>query len=384
MGVSERHLRRAFERELGVSPVQLALTHRLLLAKRLLADTSLPVTRIAYASGFQSLRRFNATFRAQYRLPPSALRRSVSTNRIAADAPHSALLRLTLAYRPPLAWDALLACLGEEAIPGVEVIADRTYSRVVELEGRRGVLHVRDAGAQRRPKTPRASLTRGATQLTVDVSSALVPVLMPLLARLRQLFDLDAEPAVIDAHLAAGGLGASVAACPGLRVPSAMSGFEAAMRVLLGARAGAVVHALGEPFDSGITGLDRVPPSAGRVADAGAALLDSCGVPRQRAEALLSIARQLEDRTLRLEHGCSVTAAYRALAAIRGFGERSTVAIVTRALAWPDAFAASDRALQRATGTVTARQLAACAERWRPWRAYAALHLRLNATRSAR
>jgi AraC family transcriptional regulator of adaptative response / DNA-3-methyladenine glycosylase II len=204
---------------------------------------------------------------------------------------------------------------------------------------------------------------------------------MPLLARLRHLFDLDAEPAVIDAHLTAGGLGALVARNPGLRVAGTMSGFEAALRVLLGKRARTVVAELGERFDSGIPGLDRVPPCAAQVARCGAKALASCGVPRQHADGLVAVARRMDDGTLRLAPGDSASAAYRTLMAIPGVGEQRTVAIVTRALAWPDAFAASDRVLQRAAGAASARELAARAEQWRPWRAYAALHLRLHGER---
>ncbi|MFL5620640.1 MAG: AlkA N-terminal domain-containing protein [Gemmatimonadaceae bacterium] len=375
LGVSERHLRRALEREVGASPLGLAQTHRLLLAKRLLADTALPVTQIAYASGFQSLRRFNAAFRTQYRMPPSALRRSGATARVVATPPESSLLRLTLAYRPPLAWDAMLASLRREAIAGVEAIAQGTYSRIVELDGRRGVVRVQDASERRRSVRTEPSAARRTAQLTLEVSPALVPVLMPVLARLRHVFDLDAEPSVIDAHLTAGGLGALVARCPGLRLPSAMTGFEATFRVLLGSRAAAVVATLGTRFDSGIPELDRAIPSAANVLTAGAARLTACGVSSLTAEALLKVARQLDDGTLRLEPGESVASAHRALVAIRGVGERRAAMIVARALAWPDAFDASDRALQRAAGTASARELAARAESWRPWRAYATLHL---------
>jgi AraC family transcriptional regulator, regulatory protein of adaptative response / DNA-3-methyladenine glycosylase II len=375
LGVSERHLRRALEREVGASPLDLAQTHRLLLAKRLLADTALPITQIAYASGFQSLRRFNAVFQTQYRMPPSALRRSSGMSRGAAVSSEHALLRLTLAYRPPLAWDAMLASLRRDAIDGVEVVADRAYSRLVNVHGKLGVVRVHDAVAAAPGSALRSRKERGTAQLTVDVSPALVPVLMPLLARLRHLLDLDAEPSVIDAHLSAAGLGTLVARCPGLRVPSVMDGFEAALRVLLGRRAGDIVRALGEPVDSGVPALDRALPDAARVLTAGASALESCGVSTLRAAALLHVARMLDDGSLRLEPGCSVTAAHRTLAAIPGVGERLAVAIVTRALAWPDAFDPADRALQRATGTRSPRELAARAESWRPWRAYAAQHL---------
>jgi AraC family transcriptional regulator, regulatory protein of adaptative response / DNA-3-methyladenine glycosylase II len=194
LGVSERHLRRALEREVGVAPLELAQTHRLLLAKRLIVDTNLPMTRVAYASGFQSLRRFNVVFREQYRMPPSALRRR---NRPDWEG---GSLRLTLAYRPPLAWDALLVSLPHKA--------------TVAIDGHRGVVTIENSAA--------------AAHLVVDVSESLLPVLMPLIAGLRRVFDLDAEPAAIDAHLGAHGLADLVARHPGVRVPGVLETLEGA------------------------------------------------------------------------------------------------------------------------------------------------------------
>jgi len=195
LGVSERHLRRALEREVRVSPLELAQTHRLLLAKRLIVDTDLPMTRVAYASGFQSLRRFNTVFRAQYRMAPSALRRG---RKIAGREDGS--LRLTLAYRPPLAWDSLASVLPREA--------------KVAIDGQSGIVAVAHSAADH--------------QLVVTISESLLPVLMPLIAGLRRVFDLDAEPAVIDAHLSAGGLGDLVARWPGARVAGSFKGLEGA------------------------------------------------------------------------------------------------------------------------------------------------------------
>lgn len=382
LGVSERHLRRALEEEVGASPLELAQTHRLLLAKRLLADTVLPVTQVAYASGFQSLRRFNTTFREQYRMSPSALRRVAPVRRRTSDDPsEDTPLRLTLAYRPPFAWAALLAFLGREAVEGAELVSGGRYARTIEIDGRRGVVCVEDAGrpAGGRPAPrgrPGGAPSRARTHLNVDVSPSLVPVLMPLLARFRHLLDLDAEPAAIDAHLASSGLGALVERCPGMRLPGAIDGFDIVLRVLLGRRAaGRVAHAVGTPFQSAQAGLDRILPDAGRVVEAGPARLARLGVPRRRAEALALIARQVADGALRLEHGSSIAATRRALSEVSGVGKRTASAIVMRALDWPDAFPAEDRALQRAAGVTTARALLARAEPWRPWRAYAALHL---------
>src|SRR5260370_11053293 len=218
LGVSERHLRRALERELGVSPIELAQTHRLLLAKRLLADTALSVTHIAFASGFQSLRRFNTVFRERYRLSPSRLRRAAQAGGdgrragagSAADGPPPVrdAVRLTLAYRAPLAWDVLFRFLERDALPGVDLVDGRRYGRTLSIDGRSGVVFAADQAA--------------GAQLEIEVSLALAPALMPLLARLRQLFDLDAEPAVIDTHLELGGLAALVARRRGIRIPGAV------------------------------------------------------------------------------------------------------------------------------------------------------------------
>jgi AraC family transcriptional regulator, regulatory protein of adaptative response / DNA-3-methyladenine glycosylase II len=395
LGVSERHLRRALEREIGVSPIELAQTHRLLLAKRLLADTSLPVTRIAFASGFQSLRRFNSVFRERYRVSPSALRRPPRPGEILrgasprpetpADPAHD-LVRLTLSYRAPLAWDVLTGFLRREAMPEVEVGQGGRYCRTARLGGRRGIVVVEDASA-----TSRQGQRAGKTHLNVDVSPSLLPVLMPLLARLRQLFDLDAEPTVVDAYLEQGGLGSLVRCHPGVRIPGAFDGFDVAFLALLrsAARPGSVsgaleqrvVCALGEKLETGIPGLTRLAPSPERVAQAGGACLAALGVSPRRAIAIASVARAVAEGTLRLEPGRDVLATRRALMEIAGIGDRLATTIVMRALYWPDAFPASDRVLQRAAGTSSPAALRARAEEWRPWRAYAALHLWLHAER---
>jgi AraC family transcriptional regulator, regulatory protein of adaptative response / DNA-3-methyladenine glycosylase II len=380
MGVSERHLRRAFERELGVSPVQLALTHRLLLAKRLLVDTSLPVTRIAYASGFQSLRRFNAVFQEHYRMPPSALRRSRRARSTIGLAGPADLLRLTLAYRAPLAWDALADCLATDAIPGVDFVEHGQYGRTVELDGRRGVIFVQDSTMAESGTTTPGMQERapGSAHLNVDISLSLVPVLMPLLARLRHLFDLDAEPTVIDAHLAGEGLGELVMRHPGMRIPGAFSGFEIAFRTVLGGwphagfdaneLAQRVVEEFGEPSESADPRLGWLLPSAPRIATVGACRLQELGVPPMDAEALIAIARAMVDGSLRLHAGGDPIETRRALLAISGVSEQMATMIIMRALSWPDAFPI-------AAGELASTSIVARAEKWRPWRAYALLHL---------
>ncbi|PYP51349.1 MAG: hypothetical protein DMD39_08710 [Gemmatimonadetes bacterium] len=208
--------------------------------------------------------------------------------------------------------------------------------------------------------------------------------------RIRQLFDLDAEPTVIDAHLTQGGLGALVAKRPGVRIPGTIDGFDVALRAILRGRARAgrgkassdparrVAWALGEPLETGIPALSRLAPSATRVADAGSARLEALGIPRRRAAAAVAVARLVADGTLRLERGSDVAATRRALTEIAGVTDQGATTIVMRALYWPDALSTTDRALQRAAGVSTARELRARAERWRPWRAYAAMHLWLE------
>jgi AraC family transcriptional regulator of adaptative response / DNA-3-methyladenine glycosylase II len=392
LGVSARHLRRALERQLGVSPVELAQTHRLLLAKRLLADTALPMTHVAFASGFQSLRRFNTVFRERYHLSPSKLRRAArggderrrtGARPAAAAGPDRDFVRLPLGYREPFAWGVLLSFLDRDAIPGVEIVHGSRYGRTVRIDGRSGVVLAADMA----PGLGRAPRAAGA-HLDVEVSLALVPALMPLLARLRHLFDLDAEPAVIDAHLEQGGLAALVARRRGVRIPGAVDSFEIVLGALIrgpgpSTRAARdatrrVVAALGEPLDTGVPGLDRLAPTAERVADAGAARLRSLGVAPGRALALAAAARAMAGGQLTLAPGDDIVAARRALLAVDGIGERLATEILVRTLCWPDAFPAADRALQRAAGASGPGSLRARAESWRPWRAYAALHLRLH------
>ena len=201
-GVGERHLRRALQREIGVSPLELAQTHRLLLAKQLLADTRLSVIQVAYASGFQSLRRFNAVFQERYRMAPTAVRRTINgdsaesvaavrrapTVKPSSEAPNE-LVSLTLGYRPPLAWSVFLDLLRREAIPGIELVWGNRYGRTVRISGCTGVLFAEDAS----PGVTTYTLRGAKGIFRVAVSSSLVPALMPLLARLRQLFDLDAD-----------------------------------------------------------------------------------------------------------------------------------------------------------------------------------------------
>ncbi len=367
-GLGERQLRRVLRQELGVSPVELAQTHRLLLAKRLLVDTRLPMAEVAFAAGFSSVRRFNALFRERYRLQPGALRRDGGRALASAAGDH---LRLRLSYRPPLDWPALLGYLGRRALPGVELVEAGCYRRAVSLGGKQGWVSV-EAAAE-------------GPALEVEVTSSLAPVLAPLLGRLRRLFDLDAEPARIAEGLGADPrLAASVAARPGLRVPGAFCGFELALRAVLGQQvsvrgattlAGRFVAAFGEPCATPLPGLTHAGLAPSRLARQRLEAVAALGLPRARAEAVIHLARAAERGAPRLEPGGDPERAIQALTALPGLGEWTAQYIAMRALRWPDALPHTDLGLRKALGGATPRRVRELAEIWRPWRAYALMHL---------
>jgi len=365
LGVSSRHLRRAVAVELGVSPVELAQTRRLALAKQLLHDTPLPLAEVAFAAGFRSLRRFNALFRARFGRPPSALRREADAPPAAGDA-----IVLRLDHRPPLDWEALLAFLAARSTAGVEEVEGDAWRRTVRLGRHRGWVEVAP-GPSRSALRARASLS-------------LAGALMPLAARLRALFDLDARPDAVAAHLGRHpALRASLRRHPGLRVPGAFDGFEAAVRVVLGQQvtvraattvAGRLAGALGEPVATPFPGLTVLAPTPEAVAAAGEDRLARLGMPGARARTLLALAGEVAAGRLSLERHAGAEARER-LRALPGVGDWTAEVVALRALGDPDAFPAGDLAVKRALGASSPGEALSRAEAWRPWRAYAAVHL---------
>jgi len=365
LGVSSRQLRRSMRQELGVSPIQLAQTNRLLLAKRLIAETSLPMVQVALAAGFESVRRFNSVFQAHYRLTPSALRRASSAG-AASDC-----LQLTLAYRPPLAWEALLRFLSGRAIPGVECVSAAAYARSVCIGEHRGWLRV-------------APSAHGHS-LVVELSTSLAVVLPAVLARLRNLFDLDARPDVIDGHLRLSErLAPLVDRQPGLRVPGAFDSFELAVRAIVGQQvsvraastlAGRIAQRFGEVIETPLPCIRRLMPSAKTLAGATASQLATLGLPAARSASLCALARSVASGQIDLEPGVDPVEVVSQLTQLPGIGPWTAQYIAMRALRWPDAFPDGDLGLKKATATKSARELQQLASDWRPWRAYAAMHL---------
>ncbi|MFO0723609.1 MAG: AlkA N-terminal domain-containing protein [Myxococcota bacterium] len=361
LGVAGRHLRRVIQEELGVSPIELAQSRRLAIAKALLADGASSMTEVAFASGFSSVRRFNAAFRARFGRAP----RSVLTG----TEERAELLSIALSYRPPLAWDALLRFLAGRATLGVERVEGGVYARTVRLQGKVGYLRIEHL----RPGALRAG-----------ISATLVPVFVPLVAKLKRMLDLDAEPEVIDRHLAKDpALRGRVKRTPGLRLAGAIDPFELAVRAVLGQQvtvkaattiAGRLAQRFGDPIATGVPGLDRVFPTPERVAALAESEIIGLGMPGARARTVLALANAIASGRIVLAHGADADAVIEALDALPGIGPWTASYIAMRALSVPDAFPSKDLGLMRALD-LKDRALNARAEAWRPWRAYAALHL---------
>ncbi len=363
LGVTDRHVRRVFQEEFGVTPVEYAQTQRLLLAKRLLTDTGLPVIDVAMASGFASLRRFNDLFRTRYRMTPSDLRRTTGTSTRAET------LAFDLAYRPPYDWDAMLAFLERRSIQGVDAVEGKSYLRTLRIESKGKSIAGWISVAPSRKRSA----------LRVAVSASLASVLPVVLARVKHLFDLACRPDEI-----AAALGPIARARPGLRLPGAADGFEIAVRAILGqqvtVKAAATiacrfVDAFGDPIETPHASLTRTFPKPATIAALAPARIAERGVIASRAGAIAALAKAMADGTLRLDPGAEVHATVAALEALPGVGPWTAQYIAMRALAWPDAFPHPDVAVLKAMREPNAKRALAAAEQWRPWRAYAVMHL---------
>ncbi len=361
LGVSDRHLRRVTEAELGVSPIELAQTQRLLLAKRLLTETSMSQTDIAFASGFGSVRRFNALFKSRYGFCPRALRGSAITGEG---------LHCQLEFRPPFAWQHLLEYLRLRAIPGIEMADATHYRRTVAIDQHSGWIAV--------------SQSKRANALDVEIATSLAPVIGAVIVRVKRLFDLGAVPDAVSALLSEDPLlGKAVRRIPGLRVAGAFDGFELAVRAILGQQvsvkgattlAGRWAQAFGAPIATPYASLNRLTPAAERMAAVPAEHIAALGIVGARARSLSALAAAVRERRVVLNFAANVEQQIEALLSLPGVGPWTAQYIAMRALNWPDAFPSGDLMLMRAANA-TRKELERLAEAWRPWRAYATHYL---------
>ena len=369
--LSSRQIRRIVQKELGVPPIQLLLTRRLLLAKQLLTDTTLPVTDIAFASGFSSLRRFNDAFSRRYRLPPTRLRKKASEG--AAALGDSTSSSLQLSYRPPYDWAGVLRFLAGRALAGIESVTADTYARTVALGDARGWIRVTQVREKR--------------MLRLEFTHTLTPALPALLTRVRALFDLNARPDMIARHLGRDPrLAGAVKANPGLRVPGAFSGFEMGLRAILGQQvtvkaattlACRFVEAFGDPVATPFADLHRLTPNPARVAAASVDEIARLGIVAARARSIIALAKAHEDGALALDRGVHHRPddSIKRLTELPGIGPWTAQYIAMRALRWPDAFPKEDIAVRNNLGGVSAGEAERLSQPWRPWRSYAVMHV---------
>jgi len=369
LGIGSRQLRRLFIQHLGVPPIKIASTHRVHFARNLIEQTDMPMAEIALNAGFQSLRQFNHAVRTITGQSPTHLRRLRDETAIPSQRGEFVM---RLLFRPPFNWPAMVAFLKPRATPGVELVQDNSYQRTIESDGGAGVIDVRH--------DPENAC------LIVRIALPKYRGLLRAVERIRRLFDLAADPLQIAGHLSHDPrLKPLLDGRPGLRVPGVWDGFEIAVRAALGQRltvvdsnslAGKLVRKFGTPIETFVEGLTHLFPRPEDLADAD---LTPLGVSRKCAGSINAFARALSNKEFAFESFTTLQETISGLSAIEGVGEEMAHYIAMRASGEPDAFPLDYRSLRRGAwkGEIptTLGQLRNLAEEWRPWRAYAAMHL---------
>ena len=369
LGVGGRQLRRLFKQHLGASPIAVAQTRRVLFAKQLIHDTRMPMTEIALASGFGSVRRFNEVFQTLFRRPPSAIRRRAVQSLPEGSVAASGVV-LRLRYRPPYDWPAMLDFLRAHTVDGLEQVRGGRYRRAIAQDGERGTIEVGHLPS--------------AESLVVTIRFPNVRALPAIVASVRRVFDLGADVQTIGAHLAQDPLLAPlVAERPGLRAPGGWNGFELAVRAVLAEDATVEVarkllSQLVALSDARVPMEQRLDPSLALAFPTPAELartdLAPLDVPPARHAALKALAEAAEAEPKLFKPQAPIEATQARLSAIRGIGEGTANDIALRAVRETDAFPPSDLGLLAKIRPSPAA-LNDRAEPWRPWRAYAAQHL---------
>ncbi len=360
LGVGSRHLTRLFKNHLGATPIAVAQTRRVHFARNLIEQTSLSMARVALASGFGSVKRFNVLIKQVFGATPTQLRQRAKT----VSASENTLV-YRLAYRPPFDWPSLISFLEGRAIPGVEHVTPEAYRRTISVNGAAGIIEVAPVA--------------GRDHLMMKVSLSDLDGVIGLVSRVRRMFDCGADPEVIAGHLSTDPLLAPlVKRRPGLRLPTAWDPFEMTIRAILGQQisvkgattiAGRLVERLGTALDTPRDGLTHIFPAPGVLA---AADLAGLGLTTKRTETVKAFSVAVADGRLVLDAPLGVEDFAARMVALPGIGPWTAQYVAMRALGEPDGFPASDLGLKHALPGV---DLATRAENWRPWRSYAALHL---------
>lgn len=378
VGIGSRHLRRLFQQHLGASPLKIARSHRVLIARGLIVETQLPVTEIALATGFRSIRQFNHSVRTAFGQSPTDLRRFHGT--AAARDPQAGII-VHLPYRPPFDWNSVIQFLKSRAVPGVESVEDEIYRRTIEIGGIAGAMEVRHEPSHAR--------------LSMRVLLSGCDPLMQVVQRARRMFDLGADALHIGTFLARDTrLAGLVAERPGLRVPGAWDGFELAVKAVLGenldtfdpARTiGILVKTFGRPAQLPSPGLTHLFPRPETMSEAN---LESIGIPTQQALTINAVAKAVLAGTLTFDSVKGARDAASRLQSLPGMEEDTAAYIAMRALGDPDAFPCAGPAFRKALATyrspVTAEEVTRIFEGYRPWRAYAAMHYCVSTRKAAR
>ncbi len=368
MGVSDRHVRRIFEAQFGVSPLQYLQTRRLLSAKQLIADTNLPMSQVALSSGFASVRRFNAAFVTHYKLNPTQLRRAGGT-------PHGDGTVVKLGFRPPYDAQAMLSFAQTRSIEGIEFTA---MAKNCHQVGRTVRI---DQADKTFSGWLLADIDTDQLQVRLRVSDSLRDVLPLVIRRVRHWLDLDADPQVINSVLEA-----SFPKGNGLRVPGCLDGFELAVRAILGQQitvaaartlSQRLVNTFGELIETPYPRLTRLFPQPAALALASGDALGQLGIVKQRQAAIVALAQAVASGQIQLHSGVDVPKTVAALKELPGIGDWTAQYIAMRALRWPDAFPAGDVALHKVLNLDRSKQPARAAElasqAWKPWRSYAVI-----------
>jgi AraC family transcriptional regulator of adaptative response / DNA-3-methyladenine glycosylase II len=374
LAVSERHLHRELVAEVGIGPLTLARSRRAQTARLLIDQTDLVLTTIAFTAGFASIRQFNETMQEAFGCAPSELRRRILPGRAGEGK-----LTLRLQCRPPFDAEALLTYLGRRALPGVEEVIEGRYRRTIVLPRSRGDIEIEPIS--------------GTNAVFIHLHLTELSDLSLLVQRCRQLFDLDADPSAITQVLAADAILAPLVAMrPGLRIPGAISGFELAVRAILGQQvsvagartlAGRLVKACGESVASPSGTLTHFFPTPQQVMQAN---MQGLGITQARINALQALAHAIVEEGLVLDRDANREQTMAQLLKLPGVGPWTASYIAMRALGDPDALPVTDLGLRRAFEqrglAADPRSIAVHAEAWRPWRAYATHHLWASLTNS--